>query len=158
MYLVLHKKKPPMQRICLEQKTNFSQPVFPVGWGSAIEGAQGGRNSQFWPQALQWRQQNWPSLGKPCVFSSKISIHVPNAFMEYSPKYESAFWAKFIFVGGSILTLARLDAFVAIMITLLSSDETGKVGEHCQKLNYDIFVLVFLKTFDRLMSTIRIFI
>lgn len=57
--------------------------------------------------------------------------------MEYLPEYESKSGTAFEFDEESILTLVRLDAFIATAVACLCSYETNKVGDHCQKLYHD---------------------
>lgn len=77
--------------------------------------------------------------------------------MRYPPEYESESKAKFIFVGESSPTPARVDAFVATAETHLRSNVTDRVDDHLQNLYHDTLVSFLLKKFERVVCTLRIF-
>lgn len=62
---------------------------------------------------------------------------------------------EYRYVEVSILTLSRLDDFIATAVTSIRCGGTHKIEDHHQKLYHDTFASLFQKVFEKLVDTTR---
>lgn len=72
--------------------------------------------------------------GNPALLYSKMAIHALHEFMEFMPQMQSESGTEVTLVEGAIVTLARLDAYLATIVTCFHDDSTDKAGGHWWKL------------------------
>lgn len=92
------------------------------------------------------------------MFRSQLSIKVLHEYMGYVPSDKEESGAISCSVCGSILILARLDAFIATAVTSLREDGSETVEGHRQKLYQETFRSYLPKAFQQIAASIRTFV
>lgn len=108
------------------------------------------------PQTVDSEEQ--PIDGNLSLFGSEMAIRAVHEFIGFVPELQPESGTEVTFVEGSILALARLDAYVATVVTCFSDDGTDKAGGHRQKLYHDTFATFLPKAFNQLIGCIRKFV
>lgn len=91
------------------------------------------------------------------LFGHDIAIQVLHEFMGIIPDAAMS-EENGRSVEGTILTLSRLDAFIATALTCLRDDGSDNVGGHRQKLYYDTFTTFLPLAYNQLISVVRQFV
>lgn len=91
-------------------------------------------------------------------FQPDILIKVLDGFMGYSVPSPASSETSFEAVKGTICSTARLDAYVATVITCLQADGSENVGEYRQKLYNDTISSFLYVAFGRLVHQIGAYV
>lgn len=88
-------------------------------------------------------------------FSQDTAIEVLHVFMAYVPDRQTRVPQESSNVEGSIINLARLDAFVFKIVSCLGDSGRDTIGGHRQKSYYDTFADALPKATNQLIGIIR---
>lgn len=88
------------------------------------------------------------------LLSYDPTIQILQEFMAFVPSWTHTKAVSPVNVEGTIVTLGKLDAFIATKLSFLQANGSRKVLEHRQKLHYDTFSAYISVSFDRLVGTI----
>ena len=92
------------------------------------------------------------------LFRHDVSVEILHVFMGYIPPIPMENDEQYKSVEGTIMMLARLDAFIMTVIQCLSDTGRETVGGHRQKLYHDMFCHALPKACNQLIGKIRVYI
>lgn len=108
-------------------------------------------------QSFSWARAIELGARNLSLFCSETFIHALHEFMGFVPKQRSESGTETTFVEDTIVTITRLDAFVATSVTCFREDGTYTAGRHRPKLhNYRVSKFL-ASAYDQLISCIRMF-
>lgn len=92
------------------------------------------------------------------VFYHQIAIRILHQFMGFRSEHPTNTSGVQTYVENSIVTFARIDAFIAMTVVCLRKDGMDTVGGHRQKLYHEAFKPFVAKTCSQIIGKVLRFI
>lgn len=92
------------------------------------------------------------------LFRHQIAIRVLHQFMGFDPQQPGSSASVETYVENSIVSLARLDAFIATAVVCLREDGTDTVGGHRQKLYHETFKPYVADAYNQIIGKVGRFV